>query len=80
MSVLKDLIHLDKWANFHLLGGAHGETISSRCGRALKRAAAQQELAQDPSLILLAGVIESMPWFGPGHCVRNIQPAYDNAH
>lgn len=70
------LIWLDEWANHHLLLGHRREMISSRCGRAIRRAALARSDRDDWALLVLAGIIDVMPWFGPNHCVKAIEPEY----
>ena len=75
-TVINELIELDEEVNYRVLGGHKGETISSRCGRAIKRVANVSAGNWDFALLILAGVIQAMPWFGPNHCVRAIQAEF----
>lgn len=74
--VIGDLLILDKAANYDILRGQKGETISSRCGRAIKRTANLKAGNWTWGLTALASLVDCMPWFGPNHCVRNIQSEF----
>lgn len=77
--ILEELIELDEGVNYYVLDGHKGESISSRCGRAIKRVSQREAEAFDWALLILAGVIQSMPWFGRNHCVDNIDPKFIGA-
>lgn len=68
--ITQQLVKLDKWVNWKLLGGIEGETISSRAGRAVERVRAGQAESGDEVWCILCKILDV---FQKDHCIKNIQ-------
>lgn len=68
------LIHLDVFANVRLLNGWHGETISSRCGKAQYRSIRGIVEEQDELWLTIGWYVDCLFFWDKGwHCIKHIQ-------